>query len=303
MRGEALQPIGRIRPTLQSIDLESCRREAIAAAIKAWDVIAPFHKGSYGIYQKAGEGPATDADIAADRAILDHLQAQFPAAQFGYLTEETEKDDERLRHRYCWIIDPIDGTREFIEGRDDFAVHIGLAGPASPDGPIVALVGVVYMPKAGILYHAVKGQGAFARDMVTGNDRRLEVSSTDKLGDARLVVTRAADALGPQRRLTRAVARLGVRDVYTLGSLGVKVAEVVEGRADFYMNASHKSCKEWDVCAPAIVLEEAGGRISQVAGDPILYNKVDYYVHHGLIASNGVLHERIVKSLDGIFDA
>jgi 3'(2'), 5'-bisphosphate nucleotidase len=277
------------------VDLEECVARAREAALIAWQVIEPYYRGSFEVFEKRGEGPATEADIAADHAIIAHLSAHFPSDEFAFLTEETEKGHERLTRNYCWIVDPIDGTREFIDGRDDFAVQIGLAGRTNGDGPLEALVGVVYMPRTGVLYSATKGGGAWAENPADLNTRRrLRVQDVNRLEDARLVVTR--QHMG--KTLRSAIARLQVREVYHLGSLGVKVVELVEGRAALYLNTGYKGCKEWDVCAPAILLQEAGGEVTDLSGKPITYNKKDYYVHNGLLASNGRLHQHALRLLD-----
>lgn len=282
-----------------SPDLDLALQHARRASLLAWEAIRPFYRGEFDVYTKEGEGPATDADIAADRAILDFLQPLYPSDEFGYLTEETEKDEVRLLRDFCWIVDPIDGTREFIEGRHDFAVQVGLAGREEAGGPLVGLVGVLYLPMEGLIHSARKGAGAWMENADGSGRRRLRVSGETELSRARLVVTRQRFG----RRLKDAMANLAVREVYRLGSLGVKAAEVAQGRADLYLNAAFKGCKEWDVCAPAVILEEAGGRVTDLYGEPVTYNRKDFYVHHGLLASNGVLHDAALEGIAPLLPA
>lgn len=266
---------------------EAARR----AALVAWNEIAHFYQGEFRVYEKEGEGPATDADLLADQVIRRELQRDFPEEAYGYLTEETENQESRFSKDDVWIIDPIDGTREFIAGRDDFAVQIGLVRrEADAWNP---LLGVVYMPRTGQIYGAIRGEGCWGEDAATGKKRMLRVNQVAKLADAQLVMTRNE----PGRALQRALGRLDAGGVYQLGSLGVKVVELLEGRASLYLNTARASCKEWDVCAPEILLTEAGGRITNLRGAPMGYVCRDYVVRWGLLASNGVLHNAALQAL------
>lgn len=276
---------------------EEMVEHAKEAARRAWQAMAPFHRGQFRVYEKQGEGPATDADLAADAAILDYLRPRYGDA--GFLTEETGDSAERLACELCWIIDPIDGTREFIEGRSDFAVHIALVRRDPADGLFHPLVSVVSVPKANRLYWAVQGGGAWVEpaEAKRGSQaRRLTVAPTETLGGARAVVTRAPRGA----RLQEALRLLAPAEIYTLGSLGIKVVELLEARASLYINTGRRSCKEWDVCAPDLILREAGGRISDLLGNDFTYNKADYLVYNGLLASNGRLHRDALGKLRAV---
>lgn len=265
------------------LDLRFCLERAIEAARLAWKAMEPFHQGDFQIYEKEGEGPATDADLAADSAILQALQRDFPPEQFGYLTEETGESPDRLARNAIWIIDPIDGTREFIQGRDDFAVHIGLA---VRDGELFrGVLGVVYVPREGKMYHAISGGGAFLRRDADGEDQSIKVNETP-IAEAQFVVTRAR--IGD--RLQAGLDALRPAGVMNVGSFGVKAMTVADGRAGAYLNTAKRSCKEWDACAPAVIVEEAGGIITDLRGEPLTYNKDDVYVENGVLAAAPGIH-------------
>lgn len=274
--------------------LERFLTDAREAALEAWKVIQPFHQGDFEVFQKEGEGPATEADIAADRRILEILQDRYDPREYGYLTEETEKGGGRLQRPYCWIIDPIDGTRDFIAGGGDFAVHIGIAGEVTPGLPFEPLAGVVYQPMAGTMSAALRGGGAWQEDVATGVSRPLRVTDSATLeDDARVLVTSSRI----NERLMRALNHLGVQNPRQRGSLGVKIVEVAAGTADLYLNTARGPCKEWDACAPHIILREAGGRFTTLSGREIRYNQRDYTIRNGLLASNGNLHTPVLDRL------
>lgn len=281
---------------IETLDLTHCVSVAREAALLAWEEIRPYFRGTFRIHEKENEGPATDADIAADRAICAYLSQHLPDPRIGLLSEETQHGDERLAHDAVWIIDPIDGTRDFIAGGDEFAVHIGLAARPSASSPLVPVAGVVYMPRAGWLYSASLGGGAWEETVENGARRRLHVTGQDSIEAANLVVTNAR--IG--RRLGAAIGRLKARELLQKGSLGVKAMDVATGRADIYLNTGRRGCKEWDTCAPHIIVEEAGGRLTDLNGHPITYNNRDYHIAMGLVCTNGTLHEGVLQELRAV---
>ncbi|MEO8376485.1 MAG: 3'(2'),5'-bisphosphate nucleotidase CysQ [Candidatus Sumerlaeota bacterium] len=280
---------------ISRVDLKKCCEDARAAALLAWEKIAHFHRGKFEIIEKKGEGPATEADLLADKIITEYLSERYPAADFGFLTEETESDDSRLVKPCCWIIDPIDGTRDFIEGRTDFAIQIGLSGEGDTAGQ-EPLMGVVYLPMHDVLYSAYRGYGAWSEAITSGTKERVTVSKQADPKAINLVATRSHWG----SRMTAVIDQLQPVRMARRGSLGVKVCDVATGAADAYINTARSQCKEWDACAPHAVLLESGGTLTDLKGEPIRYNKRDYYIAHGLLATNGVLHEKIVQEMRSI---
>ncbi len=278
--------------------LEACLNDARTAALQAWEAIRPYYRQDFEIYHKDGEGPATEADIAADRAILAHLQERYPASEYGFLTEESADSAERLHRPYCWIIDPIDGTRDFIAGGADFAVHVGLAGEITTGLPHEPLAGVVYQPIPGILYAAARGAGAWQENLKTGEITPLRVSENDTLDGQRVLVTSSRI----NERLSRALRHLGIHEPRQRGSLGVKLGEIAAGTADIYLNIERGPCKEWDACAPHIILREAGGRFTTLSGREIRYNQRDCRVRNGLLGTNSRLHTPVLDRLRDLRD-
>jgi 3'(2'), 5'-bisphosphate nucleotidase len=266
------------------------RREletAVALARQAGELIRSLQGGGLAVEQKADDSPVTEADRRADALIVAALRLGFPAD--AVLSEEAPDDGERLHRPRVWMVDPIDGTKDFIRGRDGFAVMIGLL-----DGDRPAL-GVVYQPVGDKLYSAVRGQGAFlARGGAA--PARIHVSSVGELGGLRMV----ASASNRSATIDRVRERLGVSDEINVGSVGLKLGLIAEGVRDLYVNPAGHS-KLWDVCGPEAILVEAGGRISDALGHPLAYRDPELGNVRGLIASNGVVHEHVVAKLAALF--
>ena len=236
---------------------------------------------------KPGEGPVTAADREADALIRAGLRAQFP--DDGLLTEETPDDDSRRRRERVWMVDPLDGTSDFVRGRSGFAVMIGLGFAGRP------LLGVVLAPLSGVLYRAVRGEGAERVDP-DGTVTRLAVSTVDELAAIRLVASKSHRT----EAIDRVRGALGVQDEMNIGSVGLKLGLIARGERDLYVNPeSHASL--WDTCAPEVILAEAGGRTTDLAGLPLDYLGPSLRHQRGLVASNGRLHERVIETLRPLF--
>ncbi len=285
-------PTGRQHTLLDNEELKEALKITEEIAIKAWDIIEPLYQTDLRIYEKPGDGPATEADIKADHFIIEELQSKF-GDHFGYFSEENYQGAERFSKKACWIVDPIDGTRDFMEGKDDFAIQIGLAQYSEESKVFEPDLGVVYMPRYGFLFSASRGTGAWERNMKSGGSRQCYVSEQENLEKASAVVSSS----GMGRRISAALERLSPAELQRRGSLGVKVMEVVAGRADFYINTSRGYAKEWDICAPHAILREAKGTMRDLSGNRHSYLKENYYVENGIIAGNKALCDQIILNL------
>lgn len=265
------------------------------AALLAWEkAIKPYYREQFSIHEKDMEGPATDADLAADELILDYLKEHCPDGKYGFLTEESDNSTDRFSHDMVWIIDPIDGTSDFIRGEGDFAVQIGLAARLESDGRFYPVLGVVYQPTRSRLYLGALRLGAFEENLENGQRVPLEVSQVDNLAPSRMVITKS----NLNEKTKAIVAQLAPGTVYQMGSLGLKMCEVARGSADFYINPSNRNCKEWDVCAPDAILREAGGAVTDLDGRDITYNNEDHVLRNGLVTSNQIIHPYILETME-----
>jgi 3'(2'), 5'-bisphosphate nucleotidase len=183
------------------------------------------------------------------------------------------------------MVDPLDGTNGFIDGNGDFAVQIGLA----EDGR--AVVGVVYQPLTELMYYAVRDQGSWVEQ--PGADlHRAHVSNHVELSQMRLAASRSHRS----PRMDRVVRSLGVLQEVQRGSVGIKVGLIIEQLCDLYVHLSPRT-KQWDTCAPQIILTEAGGSFSDLFGNEITYNSAVVQHKNGLVATNGVSHSQVINIL------
>jgi 3'(2'),5'-bisphosphate nucleotidase len=240
-----------------------------------------YYQTGLAVEHKAGNEPVTAADRAADDLISAGLSAAFP--EDGLLTEESEDDLSRLGKDRVWIVDPLDGTTEFITETGEFAVQIALAIRGYP------ALGVVFQPARGQFFYAVQGQGAYR--VQDGAATRLHVSTEREPARMCLVASRAHYSAFVES----ARQALGIEAVNRVGSVGLKVGLVARAACDLYLATT--IAKEWDLCAPHAILLEAGGALTNLCGEMLIYNKRDARACTGLICSNGLAHEQIVEAL------
>lgn len=266
------------------------RRElecAVALARRAGELVRSRFRGELAIERKTDGSPVTDVDREANTLLVAGLSAAFPGD--GLLSEEAPDDGSRQQRPRVWMIDPIDGTTDFIRGRDGFSVMIGLVAAAGP------LVGVVYQPIGDKLYYATRGEGAFmARE--GGLPTRLRVSSIAAPAQLRMVASKShRTAL-----IDRVRSELGITDELNVGSVGLKLGLIAEGTRDLYVNPAGHS-KLWDTAGPEVILTEAGGRLTDAHGAPLDYHGAEIGNVRGLVASNGRLHQLVIERLASLF--
>ena len=226
--------------------------------------------------------PVTQADRIANEFIVNGLKAQFPSD--GILAEESVDTERRLSKSRVWMVDPLDGTNGFIDGNGDFAVQIGLVENGEP------VVSVVYLPLPRVLYRAIAGGGAWI-ERPQRDAEQAAVSDRQTFATMRLAASRSHRS----PRMNKVVQRFGFREEVQRGSVGIKVGLLVEQQCDVYIHLSPRT-KQWDTCAPQLILTEAGGRLTDLFGQPLNYNVPDVNNRNGLVASNGVSHELIIET-------
>ncbi|WP_088239700.1 3'(2'),5'-bisphosphate nucleotidase CysQ family protein [Calothrix rhizosoleniae] len=270
---------------------------AIASSIGwgAADILRSYYRGngdqSLNVQYKQ-EDPVTAADLAVNQYILQKLQTELGEANFGYISEETyeEGKTKQLNSELVWIIDPLDGTRDFIEKTGEYAIHMALV---KENRPVLA---VVVVPELEKLYHAIKGEGAFVTTR-NGKSLPVKVSSRERIQDLTLVVSRSHR----NQRLEYLLQNLPCQNQKSVGSVGCKIATIVEQQADMYISLSGKSApKDWDMAAPELILTEAGGKFTHFAGHVLQYNTGDINQWGGLLASNGQFHESLCQRAENI---
>jgi 3'(2'), 5'-bisphosphate nucleotidase len=264
------------------VGVELARRAGEAALAFYGKPMRVEHKDEF-------DEPVTQADRTVNELIVRALRERFP--EDGILAEESVDTDRRIGRARVWMIDPIDGTKGFIAGTGDFCVQIGLAVEGR------AALGILYAPATDVLYWAARGHGAWVVRPTSEADRSLKAERLGVTGETELSRMRLAESRshrGP--RMESVVDALGVRAEVRSHSVGIKVGLLVERQADLYIHLSPKT-KQWDTCAPEAVLTEAGGRMTDVFGGPMLYNTPDVLNRNGLVASNGAAHAQVIARL------
>ncbi|MEK7554895.1 MAG: adenylyl-sulfate kinase [Patescibacteria group bacterium] len=266
-------------------EIDSVLQDASRIARRAGAGILNVRKSVFKTNAKADGSMVTDADLCAEKIIQEGL------ASFGWpiLSEEGVDDTLRLKSEFVWIVDPLDGTRSFAEGKDDFVVMIGLVKNGTP------ILGVVYQPAEDKLYEAIKGKGAFLT--VKGTRTKLSTSDIKESHEARYISslhhgTEASDILPRILQITRRER---------VASNGVKMGLIAEGRFDILFNPTYKM-GEWDTCAPQVIIEEAGGIVTGAFGQELVYNKEVPLVPYGILATNGALHGKVLTAISKIND-
>ena len=223
-------------------------------SVTAGEEILKHYKKEIPIEYKEDRSPVTKADKIANEIIISGLIKAFP--EMGILAEESADDYSRLNKRYCFIIDPLDGTREFIRGNDEFTVNIALTEWGKPIG------GVIYVPVYKELYYGWKGKGAFS--LINGREKQLHVS--ERTDNIRLAKSRSHHS----ELLDKLIEINNINNIKVAGS-AYKGCLLARGDVEAYYRFGRTM--EWDTAAMEIIVREAGGIFSGMDGRPFTYNK------------------------------
>ncbi|MFL2489956.1 MAG: 3'(2'),5'-bisphosphate nucleotidase CysQ [Parasynechococcus sp.] len=231
-----------------------------------------------------GEGPVSAADLAVNEWLLAGLSGAFPDAGWTLLSEETAKEQltegEPLPAEWLWILDPLDGTKDFLQGTGEYAVHLALVRGNRP------VLGVVLLPEADELWLGLVGDDAWCEDR-GGTRSPVRFSERSELSDLLLVASRSHR----DDRLEKLIGELQLGGSKAVGSVGCKVATILRGETDLYISLSGRSApKDWDMAAPEAVLLAAGGRFTHADLGDLTYNTGDVRQAGCLIASHGKAH-------------
>ncbi|HEX4051666.1 MAG TPA: 3'(2'),5'-bisphosphate nucleotidase CysQ [Steroidobacteraceae bacterium] len=241
----------------------------IDIAIAAGRDILRVYEADFDVTLKRDRSPLTEADLAAQRTIGAGLATLTP--EIGMLGEESAPAvfEQRRSWHTLWLVDPLDGTREFVKRNGEFTVNIALVHQGN------AVLGVVYAPVTGVAYAAARGSGAFRRD-AEGHRTALHVSATAP-ETLRVLASRShGDAV-----LDRMLERLGTTQRLSVGS-ALKFGLLAEGAADLYVRRG--STCEWDTAAGHAVVLEAGGAVVDFTGRALRYNERDTLINPSFIA-------------------
>lgn len=259
-------------------ELEVAKQLARAAG----KLLMEFYATDTQVQWKGYDDPVTAADKAANELIVRALEQQFP--DDAILSEEAPDTLTRLTKERVWMVDPMDGTKQFIERLEEFAVMIGLAIAGEPR------VGVVFNPATERMFYAATGLGAFVEER--WSTKRLQVAPLAET--QQMIVAMSRSHHSPV--VDRIRALLGVRGEVRSGSVGLKLGLIAEGRAHVYIHPGSKT-NQWDTCAPVAILREAGGVTTNRNGAPLDFNTPEIRNLTGIVASNGPCHAEILAAV------
>ncbi len=261
---------------------------AISLARIAGKLILEHYATDFETHQKLGADnhyePVTIADREASRVIVDGLGAAFPDDAI-LSEEEADQPEIRLASRRVWIIDPIDGTAGFVKKDGDFGVQIGLAENGVP------VLGIVFLPFHDSMSYAVKGGGSFT---AIGSGEPVRMSTSDRTDLSAMTIAVTRNHLTP--RMKRIIEHFGFPNVVRRGSVGLKAGLIASRTCDIYIHPSPRT-KIWDTCAPQIILEEAGGTLTDLFGGSLRYDQAQLQNLNGILATNGAVHDQAVERL------
>lgn len=243
--------------TLQSL-LDLAKKVAVEAGE---EVLSIYDSGEFDAFQKNDDSPVTSADYKANDIITERLQAATP--DIPILSEENKHASlsERKNWSRYWLIDPIDGTQEFIARSGDFAINIALIENNTP------VIGVIYWPPGQSLYYASKDQGAYK--VSPEKECRIQVRKLEDPGSS--VVKIAISRRQSREKIFSQLSETRTYQTLPLGSCSLKSCFIAEGKADVFMRIGITG--EWDTGASQCIVEEAGGRILGANFEPLTYNQ------------------------------
>lgn len=254
--------------------------EVIELTRKAGAEALKYYRKDYSIEEKKDESPVTEADYASEDILIRGLKSTEP----GIIAEEAgllpgKSDDKH------WIVDPLDGTQDFIDKTGEFSIMVGLLVEGEP------VMGVVFAPAREKLWYAVEGEGAYLLE--NGSEAKIQVAGKGNLEDYVLIASR--NHFTPR---DEAVAgEMGVERITRMGSLGIKFCAIAEGRADLVYYTTDR-LGIWDCCAPQVILEEAGGEAFDVRGGELIYDLDRRKMARGIVGIGGDNRQEVVEILE-----
>ena len=250
---------------------------AINAAKEAGDAILEIYQSDYQTSTKNDDSPVTDADLKSNEVIKKILTQ----TNHEILSEEDKDDLSRLSQEMIWIVDPLDGTSDFIDKTGEFTVMISLIKNKKP------IIGVIGWPTEKTFFVAQKGSGAF----------RFSNDQWEKISVTQISEIPKCRTIGSRHHLSEKeksfIKKLGIEDFTSIGS-SLKVGKISSGEAEAYITTTNKM-KEWDSAASYCIISEAGGKMTDMLGNDITYNNKDVFHKNGILVTNGLIHDKIVE--------
>ena len=283
----------------EEVELEYLLFELRKLSWIASDVLKAYARGEHPPHdfpkfltvKEGGDGPVSTADMAINTLFISGLKEKFPLVKWDILSEESSKDTTlkiiENNNDWQWILDPLDGTKDFLQGSENYAVHLALSFKRRPK------LGVVLIPERDELWFGIIGSGAWyenhegIKNSVTFSERK-EISE----------LIHVSSKNHQEKILQNLLQEMKFGQTKNIGSVGCKVATILRGESDVYISLSGKtSPKDWDMAAPHAVIEAAGGAFSYADNSSLIYDKSDYSQRGCLIASHGLSHGNLCQKI------
>ena len=250
---------------------------AINAVIESGEEILKIYEGKFDSETKKDDSPITIADLKSNEIIKSILKE----SGHKILSEEDKDDKKRINEEMIWIVDPLDGTSDFIDKTGEFTIMIALIKNGKP------ILGVIGWPTGNAIFAAQKDRGAFRYQ----NEEWRQIFVSDKSDLTKCKAVGSRHHLSDKEKSF--IQKLGITDFTSIGS-SLKVAKISSGEADAYITTTNKM-KEWDSAASYCIIHEAGGQMTDMNGNKLSYNKDDVYHRNGILVTNGKIHEKIIE--------
>ncbi len=237
--------------------------------------------------------PVTEADLKVNEIIIKNINEKYSDINWDILSEENVKIDfklSELQSDWLWILDPLDGTKDFIQGTGNYAMHLALNYRGRP------YIGIVLIPSKNELWIAVGGE-VWCEKRENNSFKKYFLKSNKSLNDMVLVTSKNHK----NDNLNRLIEKINFKKVINMGSIGCKIASIIRGESDIYISLSlpgKSSPKDWDFAAPEAILKAAGGAITKIDNQDLFYGKPNFGQGGIIVASNDNLrHESICSQL------
>ena len=243
------------------------------AVQEAGDIARKFFGKAKKQWKKKFGEPVSEVDIKINQFLKKKLLKKD--SEYGWLSEETPDSNDRLRKRKIWVVDPIDGTRAYLKNKPEYSISVALLLDNEP------VIGVVSNPQTGEFFHALSGKGA------KEGKKTIKVSNLRQLEKSKIYISNQEIAK------LQHIMKPSQPHIQPISSIAYKLSLVAMGSGDAAISVSKKS--DWDIAAAHIIIKEAGGVLTHINGETILYNQ-ENPEHESIVAANPELHNKIVKS-------
>ena len=270
-------------------DLRSFSWEASDTLFHYANIIKNSEQKNEFLENKNNNDPVTLADLEVNELIINRINQKYKNINWGILSEENFKINSQYfdNAQWLWVLDPLDGTKDFIQGTGNYAMHLALNYKRKP------YIGVILIPEKDELW--ISYAGKILCEKRDGSIRKPNLSEKNILQEMTIVTSKNHR----NQRLKDLIEKINFKKTIVMGSIGCKVASIIRGESDIYIALSlpgKSAPKDWDFAAPEAILKAAGGYITNIDNDDLVYNKTDLKHPGIIIASNNKRNHKIICS-------